>query len=113
MVHMHLRSAWQQALAWRAGHYIILPDHLYVFAVNAASRLGPAEWIRYWQSRFNRLHCRPSLRWSSSHTIRELGPGEGYKHVWSQIRQQPVRDGLVNKAWEWPYQGEIFQLNVL
>lgn len=98
------------ATAWRAGHYIVLPDHLYVFAMNPAGQIDPGEWIRYWQSRFNRLHCRPSLRWSGDQTIRDPVPKESYKHLWSQIRQQPVRNGLVKKAWDWPFQGEIFPL---
>ncbi|MBD3298991.1 MAG: hypothetical protein GF341_10070 [candidate division Zixibacteria bacterium] len=109
-VHLHLRSAWQQATAWRAGHYVILPDHLYVFAIDDGSKLSPDEWIRFWQSRFNRLHCKPSLRWGAESIIRKLKPSESYKHIWSQIRQHPVRHGLVEKAWEWPFQGEVYEL---
>ena len=109
-VHMHLRSAWQQAVAWRAGLYIILPDHLYVFARDDASKMNPAEWIRFWQSRFNRLHCKPSLRWAAEPATRKLKPSESYEHAWNQLRNEPVMEGLVKSATDWPFQGEVFNL---
>ena len=40
----------------------------------------------------------------------QLRRGENYDEKWEYVVQNPVRAGLVSRAEDWPYQGE---LNVL
>ena len=41
------------------------------------------------------------------HIIRS---GESYSEKWSYVRENPVREGLVKDWSEWPFVGEIFDL---
>ena len=41
------------------------------------------------------------------HVIRNA---ESYAQKWDYVRQNPVRAGLVERAEDWPYQGEIVQI---
>jgi putative transposase len=36
---------------------------------------------------------------------------ESYGHKWNYVRENPVRAGLVTKADDWPYSGEIVLIN--
>ncbi len=95
------------------GRYVLMPDHLHLFA--AFSPLAPAlsEWVKglkraaatalreagfarpYWQKGF------------FDHLLRST---ESYNQKWAYVRENPVRAGLVQQASEWPYQGEIYPL---
>ncbi|MFA6561842.1 MAG: hypothetical protein WCV00_08035 [Verrucomicrobiia bacterium] len=44
------------------------------------------------------------------HLIRNT---ESYSEKWNYVRENPVRAGLVERAEDWPYQGEIVTLNRL
>jgi hypothetical protein len=52
----------------------------------------------FWQKRF------------FDHVMRSA---ESYEQKWTYVRDNPVRAGLVGRAEDWPYQGEIHHLAVL
>src|SRR5262249_6622132 len=50
--HNALRSVWAEARAWLVGHYVLMPDHLHLFAAPGQLEIPLDSWVRYWKSRF-------------------------------------------------------------
>lgn len=109
--HDVLRSVWSQATTWRTGRYLLMPDHLHLFAAPGEPALPFDNWIRYWESQFskeiNDAHCR----WQADHSEHRLQRGQQYAERWEYVRENPVRAGLVQRADDWLFQGEIFELD--
>jgi REP element-mobilizing transposase RayT len=108
--HAALCGAWQEATAWVVGRYVLMLDHLHLFAAPGRLDLPLDNWIRFWKSRFTRTRLVPSQEWQADYWDTRLRTGESYDAKWSYVRENPVRAGLVEDADHWPYQGE---LNVL
>jgi putative transposase len=108
--HHTLRQVWQESDAWLVGRYVLMPDHLHLFAAPGRLEIAFDNWVRYWKSRFTMLRLIPSQEWQTDHWDTRLRSGESYDAKWEYVRNNPVRAGLVKTADEWPYQGE---LNVL
>jgi len=140
-VHDLLRDMWANASAWFVGRYVIMPDHIHLFAApnptwegkapaapmpyregkpnpNAAQRelRPPGEpplfdaWVRYWKSQFTKHHRVPNHHWQPDHWERRLRREENYAEKWEYVWHNPVRKGLVARAEDWPYQGELKEL---
>jgi putative transposase len=108
--HLALRSVWVEAESWLVGRYVLMPDHLHLFAAPGRLDISLDNWIRYWKSRFTRLRHVPAQEWQADHWDTRLRSGESYEEKWFYVRNNPVRADLVINADDWPYQGE---LNVL
>jgi REP element-mobilizing transposase RayT len=118
-VHALLRKVWSEADAWLVGQYVIMPDHVHLFAAPNPSWEGeaPAEppsfdnWVRYWKSQFTKRHGDVSHGWQSDYWDRRLRSQESYADKWDYVRNNPVRHGLTATASEWPYQGKLYDLS--
>ena len=55
-VHELLRKVWREATAWRVGRYMIMPDHIHLFAAGTESSIDYKNWVQYWKSKFTRQH---------------------------------------------------------
>jgi putative transposase len=108
--HDVLRTDWQEAEAWVVGLYVLMPDHLHLFAAPGRLELPLDNWIRYWKSQFTRKRLVSSQEWQVDHWDTRLRFDESYEAKWVYVRNNPVRAGLVDSADDWSYQGE---LNVL
>ena len=53
------------------------------------------------------IRCR-DLRWQSGGMHHRIRSGEGAEAKRQYMMMNPVRAGLVAKAEEWPFRGEIF-----
>lgn len=109
-VHAILREAWAEARLWRAGRYVLMPDHLHMFAAPATmppDRLR--KWTSYWKSYTARHWPESGLQpvWQTDVWDTQLRAGDSYAAKWKYVRENPVRAGLAGNADEWPYQGEI------
>jgi putative transposase len=94
------------------GRYVILPDHLHLFvALPDNFKLGD------WVGTLKRVLAR-SLQGSGSggpiwqrgffdHVLRS---NESYAEKWNYVRENPVRAGLVKRADDWPFSGEIVDI---
>jgi REP element-mobilizing transposase RayT len=109
-VHTLLRSIWTEATAWRTGRYVILPDHLHLFAGLALEEIPLDNWVRYWKSQFTKHHRCPAHHWQTDHWDRRVRRSETYDEKWEYVRNNPVRHGLVARPEDWPFQGEVFEL---
>ena len=105
-----LRDVWTAAEAWVVGRYVLMPDHLHLFAAPGRLEIDLERWVKYWKSQFTRSRSIAEQQWQTDHWDSRLRSGESYDAKWSYVRENPVRAGLVKTADEWPYQGE---LNVL
>ena len=96
--------------AW-VGRYVLMPDHLHLFV--SVVEISLSNWVK-------------SLKNTPSKTLRSLGGdaphwqkgffdhllrnGESYSQKWDYVRENPVRAGLVERAEDWPFAGEIHDL---
>lgn len=92
------------------GRYVIMPDHLHVF-VSGSHEFRLEQWGRMLKLVLGRA-VFPKLgeiweRGFFDHVIRN---SESYAQKWEYVCQNPVRGGLVERAEEWPYQGEIVEI---
>jgi REP element-mobilizing transposase RayT len=114
--HEALINAWKQAELWRVGRYVIMPDHIHFFCGPGSVdpiRLGT--WMTYWKQCFTKSGVLAENRpiWQSGHWDRQVRGLENYSAKWQYVQENPVRHGLVAKAEDWPYQGEIESLEMI
>src|SRR5262249_47426053 len=62
-----LFHVWTEATAWLVGRYVLMPDHLHLFAGLAEEAVPFDNWVRYWKPQFTRRHGQPAHRWQSGH----------------------------------------------
>jgi putative transposase len=90
------------------GRYVVMPDHVHLFVRGPDDfQLGP--WVGMLkQALAKRIALRgPSPIWQRGFFDHVLRNDESYGHKWNYVRENPVRAGLVTKADDWPYSGEI------
>jgi len=110
-VHSLLRSIWEDPLSWLVGRYILMPDHIHLFAGLAGKEVTLEGWVRYWKTQYRKRATDPTQEWQDGHWDRRLRNEESYECKWEYVRTNPVRHGLVARAEEWPYQGTICDLS--
>jgi putative transposase len=110
-VHHLLHELWVRADAWLVGDYVLMPDHLHLFAApNPGNSVELDKWVQYWKSQFTKRHSNSAHRWQTDHWDRRVREEENYASKWEYVRNNPVRHKLVIKPEERPYQGTIYQL---
>ena len=112
-VHAILLHAWQTKPQWLVGRYVVMPDHLHLFCGPAEFPPKPLhEWVKFWKSHAARhwLHPSDAPIWQREFWDTQLRRGESYSEKWNYVVNNPVPAGLIDRAEDWPYQGE---LNVL
>ena len=108
-VHEALVSVWKSARAWLVGGYVIMPDHLHLFAVPGEIELPLDNWVRYWKSQYSKHFATEGQAWQVDHWDRRLRREEHYDDAWEYVRQNPVRAGLVANPDAWPFQGVLHE----
>jgi putative transposase len=109
-VHAALQRAWLRCAAWQVGPYIVMPDHLHLFATPSEIYLDFDRWIARWKAHVRyqlRLSCRLWQSGSFHHRIRSFESAEAKREY---MLNNPVRAGLVSTPEDWPYRGELFSL---
>jgi putative transposase len=109
-VHDALLEVWREATAWLVGQYVLMPDHLHLFAGMVSETIPLDNWVKYWKSQFRKHHKRPDRRFQPDHWDTRVRDGARYEEQWNYVRDNPVRQGLVERAEDWPFQGEVFSL---
>ncbi len=88
------------------GRYVLMPDHLHLFVC------GPTEFdLSQWVRMLKRKLIPEPNRWQRGFFDHLLRNDESYNQKWEYVRKNPVRAGLVMRAEEWPYQGEIVEID--
>jgi putative transposase len=88
------------------GRYVLMPDHLHLF-VRGSVDFVLGVWIRGLK---RAVSCERHF-WQAGLFDHILRSDESYGEKWNYVRENPVRAGLVAAPDEWPFQGEIVQID--
>jgi putative transposase len=116
-VHSALRAIWERSsgsYGWFVGRYVLMPDHVHLFAQGALDAKPLARWIQTWKSLSSRLIMRaretePPV-WQSDYFDRFLRSDDSYAKKWEYVLANPVRVGLVAHSSDWPFGGTVHEL---
>jgi len=112
-----LRSIWTNSPSldgWTVGQYVLMPDHVHVFARAATDAKPLARWVQTWKSLSSRrlaadLKVTPPI-WQKNYFDRFLRSADNYGEKWNYVAANPVRKGLVSTAEACPWQGKMEDL---
>jgi putative transposase len=108
-VHSALVQVWSSAAHWLVGPYILMPDHLHLFARPGVGSATFDRWIQYWKSMFTKTIRNREMTWQSGGLHHRIRSWEGAEEKRRYMMMNPVRAGLVAEPEDWPYRGEIFR----
>ena len=96
--------------AW-IGRYVLMPDHLHLFL--NVEEISLSKWVKSLKNALSKTlrklgHEAP--HWQKGFFDHLLRSGESYSQKWDYVRVNPVRAGLVESAEDWPFAGEIHDL---
>jgi len=109
-VQQALHDIWKHtATAWLVSDYLLMPDHLHLFCAPRDLKFTIERWIGFWKDRFAKAHGRGGTFQAGGfhHRLREA---EGYAQKWQYVLENPVRQGLVERAEDWPYFGRVHEI---
>ncbi|HEY0944959.1 MAG TPA: transposase [Opitutaceae bacterium] len=111
-----LTTVWQRSPeidGWFVGDYLLMPDHVHLFARAAPVAKSLAQWIATWKSISSRALAStsqtPSL-WQRDYFDRLLRSADDYAEKWHYVALNPVRKGLREKPADWPWKGRLVDL---
>jgi putative transposase len=108
--HDSLLRAWQDAAGWQVARYVILPNHVHLFAAPLEGAFELDRWMKYWKALFTRSRDQPQQRWQRGHWDTRMRSAAQYADKWEYVRNNPVRHSLAETPDDWPYQGELIDL---
>jgi putative transposase len=90
------------------GRYLIMPDQMHFF-VQGGDDFELAQWVNGLKRVISVAFAAPKKNplWQRGFFDHALRNDESYSQKWEYVRENPVRAGLVRKADEWPFEGEI------
>ena len=97
------------------GRYVILPDHIHLFAAFRPGSPGLSDWMKGLKRTLAARVRRDNIEgeaWQKGFFDHVMRSEESYEQKWRYVQENPVRAGLVEKWRDWPYQGEIHPLAV-
>jgi REP element-mobilizing transposase RayT len=112
-----LRELWEKsALAngWFVGRYVIMPDHVHLFAMATRDAWPLQRRVAAWKSIAARqmviAGLTPAPIWQRDYFDRFLRSADSYSEKWDYVRENPIRAGLVENAEVWKWQGVVHDL---
>jgi putative transposase len=93
-----------------------MPDHVHFFCRPELDAKPLSDFVGFWKSytsrgigALGRPRSTPAATtlWQREFFDHVLRSNESYAEKWNYVRDNPVRDGLVSSADDWPYAGEI------
>ena len=113
--HEFLRMEWvtmRERHGWAVGRYVVMPDHVHFFVAPSCDRaktLSAAigKW-KEWTAKgiLNSTGVTAPL-WQPDFFDHLLRSSESRSEKWNYVRENPVREGLVKRAEDWPFAGAI------
>ena len=99
--------------AW-LGRYVLMPDHLHAFVALDDEKITLATWMKSLKNSLSKVLRTKGVsgpHWQKTFFDHVLRSSESASEKWNYVYENPVRAGLVKEAKDWPFQGEIFQLD--
>ena len=112
-----LTIIWQNSAdldGWFVGDYLLMPDHVHLFARAAPDAKRLADWLETWKSLSSRRlkaagMIAPPL-WQRDYFDRFLRSAESYSEKWDYVAHNPVRAGLCGKSEDWLWRRRLHDL---
>ena len=98
--------------AW-LGAYVLMPDHFHLFVVFDEDQIRLSTWMKSLKNAISktlRAIKVPAPHWQKGFFDHVLRSEESYSAKWAYVRENPVRAKLVSRWEDWPYLGEIHDL---
>jgi putative transposase len=95
------------------GHYVIMPDHIHLFAAFPPAGITLRAWVQSLRNFIGKelLHLGTDKpHWQEGFFDHLLRSQESYSEKWEYVRMNPVRAKLCDTPEAWPYQGEIVRI---
>ena len=92
------------------GRYVIMPDHVHLFAAFPIDGIALPAWIQSLRNVLGKklLELKISKpHWQEGFFDHLLRSHESYSQKWEYVRMNLVRAKLCERPEAWPYQGEI------
>ena len=105
-VHARVRQFFFKSAAhydWWAGRYVLMPDHLHVFARPGLAAVTLGAWIKALKA----CVADRQFKWQTGYFDHVLRSHESQSEKWEYIRRNPERAELVKDVRDWPFAGEI------
>ncbi len=114
VIHMLLRRVWLSATAWRVGYYVVMPDHIHLFACPSdVTNHDFDAWVCFWKSSFTRFSGLSQPVWQRASFHHRIRCHQDAESKYRYMIENPVRRGLAETAEDWPFRGIIFNDPVL
>jgi putative transposase len=96
---------------WYVGDYLLMPDHVHLFARGAIDAKPLASWVGSWKSVSSRrlkvtIGANPPI-WQADYFDRFLRSRESYRDKWDYVALNPVRKKLCERPEDWPWKGRL------
>ena len=105
-----LHEIWSVATGSRVGHYMLMPDHLHLFAIPGEPAAEIGAWVTYWKSMLTR-RVRPTWRWLAGYWDTRVRSRAHYNELCTYMEHNPVRHELAATPAEWRFRGEVFEID--
>jgi putative transposase len=92
------------------GRYVIMPDHVHLFAAFPIAGIGLPSWIQSLRTVMGKRLLLLEIHkphWQEGFFDHLLRSHESYAQKWEYVRLNPVRAKLCQRSEAWPYQDEI------
>ena len=92
-----------------------MPDHLHAFVALDDEKITLANWMKSLKNTLSKILRAKEIstpHWQKTFFDHVLRSGESYSAKWEYVCENPVRAGLVKGSEDWPFQGEIFPLEI-
>ena len=95
------------------GRYVIMPDHIHLFAAFPAQGIALPTWVQALRNILGKKLLQlgnHKPHWQEGFFDHLLRNRESYSQKWDYVRMNPVRAKLCDAPGDWPYQGEIIRI---
>ena len=86
-----------------------MPDHIHLF-VRGSNDFLLTQWTRILKRNLSKAIAIAPPHWQKGFFDPVLRSEESYSEKWLYVVENPVRTGLVARAEDWPFQGEVYPL---
>ncbi len=87
-----------------------MPDHVHLFVCIPPGQMGLSLWIKSLKNSMSK-HWRglkiPAPHWQKGFFDHVIRSNESHAEKWKYVQDNPVRAGLVQRAEDWRYAGQI------
>ena len=105
-VHLRLQQFLRNTTShhdWWVSRYVLMPDHLHLFATPGLSAVTLSEWVKALKA----VVGNREFKWQTGFFDHVLRSAESQSEKWEYVRRNPERAGLVKNADDWSFAGEF------